>query len=326
MLLGAIFVGWLLAQSSVADGSEAVVVLRAAAAASPRPDDCAGGAGSVLDWDRARGGKQRQYCQALAFGYARLESGPAAALEQAERARRALPERAAPLVLAGRAKLALGDLPGAWQSFERAWRLDRRALETPEALHDRAVVAARLGHTEASIQAYRTLVPRLGLVRDSVRRTRIYVEAAVQVMAAGPAALDESIGYLNEARRQRIPPGMEPYVFGALTLALDRAGRHQQALGLAAEAGEPYALLRHLEWQVERLEGKDVATPAWIGRVPVLPLPELRAMTAAAAEPLLPEIARETWQAFVAEAPPGPWADHARAALARLTDKGQARR
>jgi tetratricopeptide (TPR) repeat protein len=305
--------------------------LRAAAAASPRPPECAPpGPGQERSlWDRAHAPGLLQYCNDLARGYARLGHSAAGALEAARAAERAAPGHAAPRVLEGRALLAEDKPADAFRSFQQALKLSRRALRAPGALHALAVSALRSGHTAESLRAYRALVPRASLL-DAAERQRAYVEAAELVMAQGPKSLDEAIGYLTEARRRRSPPGFGDYVSAALALALDRQGRGEEARGVAAEAGGPWRLM-------SRLDENDKTKPGGDGRAapsarkkalpssgPVLPPGELSAMVAILAEREDPALAREQWRAFLASAAgKGPWAAHAKQHLAGL---GAARR
>lgn len=301
--------------------------LRAAAAASPRPPECAapspGGERSL--WDRARTPGLLEYCDDLARGYSRLGHAPDDALAAARKADKALPGHAAPHVLAGRALLAQ-DKPGAaFRSFEQALKLSRRALKAPGALHDLAVAALRSGHKEASARAYRSLVPRADLL-GAMQRQRVYVEAAALVMSTGPKGLDEAIGYLTEARRRGSPPGFGDYVPAALALALDRQGRYEEARGVAAEAGGPWSLVSRVEGAADKPHGGDGrAAPTARGRapepaaLPVLPPGEIHAMVAILAELDDPPLAREQWQAFLASpAGKGPWAADAKRHLAAL--------
>ncbi len=306
--------------------------LRAAAAASPRPPECAAPAPDKERslWERAHAPGLLEYCNDLARGYSRLTRSPADALAAARAADKAAPGRAATHVLEGRALLALDKSADAFQSFEKALGLSRRALRAPAALHDLAVAALRSGHTTASVKAYRSLVPRADLL-SGMQRQRVYVEAADLVMSTGPKGLDEAIGYLTEARRRGSPPGFGDYVPAALALALDRQGRDEEARGVAAEAGGPWSLFPRVEGVTDKPHGGDGrAAPTARGKAPapsaqpVLPAGEIHAMVAMLAERDDPSLAREQWQAFLASpAGKGPWAAHAKRHLAAL---GSARR
>lgn len=299
--------------------------LRAAAAASPRPPECApsGGARHRSLWDRAHAPGLLEYCNDLARGYARLHHSAANALEAARAAEHAAPGHAAPKVLEGRALLAEGKPGEAYRSFEQALGRSKRALRAPGALHDLAIAALGSGHKKASVRAYRALVPRASLL-DPARRQRVYVEAAELVMSLGPQALDEAIGYLTEARRRGSPPGFGDYVSAALALALDRQGRGEEARGVAAEAGGPWRLASRAVGDDDKPHGGDgrAASPARDQRStsgPVLPAGELSAMVAILAERDAPALAAEQWRAFLASpAGKGPWAAHAKRHLAKL--------
>jgi hypothetical protein len=292
--------------------------LAAAAAASPRPAECspiAPRGATERVWDRARSPGLAAYCSALARGYARLRRTPEAALEAAAAAAKALPDRAAPQVLGARALLALGREAEAWQRFSGIRSRARRELEVPAALHDFAVAASVSGHAAEALAAYRALVPRAGLL-DDTRRTRVLVEASVITMATGPAALDEAIGYLNEARRQTIHPGFEPLVLGALALALDRQGHAQQARGLLAETTLPEQLLAS---ESDNDKSKRAGGSRPFEHAPQVLAVERDALAAILLERLNPDEARERWKAFLSgPGGRGTWAEHARKKLALL--------
>jgi tetratricopeptide (TPR) repeat protein len=294
----------LLALTALSGESSANSLLPAAALASPRPAEClptAPRGGAERLWDRARTPGLAAYCNALARGYARLRRTPEAALEAAQVAQRALPNRAAPRVLEARALVALGRHADAWQRFSAIDARARRELEVPAALHDYAVAASVTGHGAEALRAYRALVPRAGLL-DEARRTRALIEASVVTMASGASALDEAIGYLNEARRRNPQPGLEPLVLAALALALDRQGHPQQARGLIAEVTAPEALFS---------SAKGAANDA----MPVLPALEQSALIAMLLERFSPEEAKERWTAVAAG---GSWSEHAKKKLVQL--------
>lgn len=296
--------------------------LRTAAAASPRPAMCVAGraaTGGERDtlWDRARQPGLLVWCRALARGYARLSRSPAQALVAAQEAERAVPGHPGPAVLSARALLAQGDAAAAYKQFARALSLSRRSVEEPAALHDLAVAAELTGHTQEALGAFRALVPRAGLLDDGQRRQRVYVAAASLVMATGEAGLNEAIGYLGEARRRGSPPGFTAVVLAELALALDRQGRTDEARGVVAEAGGPWALAQLA-----------AAKPGGRGRralLPVLPPGELEAMVAILAEHDDPELARDQWEASIAANPKGVWADYARNKLAKSAPRPRRR-
>jgi tetratricopeptide (TPR) repeat protein len=300
-----------LAVLALAAGARAGAPLAAAAVASPRPPECSPSAprgGAERVWDRARAPGLASYCSALARGYARLRRTPEAALQAAAAAARILPNQVAPQVLEARALVALGRYAEAWERFSGARSRARRELEVPAALHDFAIAASATGHAAEALAAYRALVPRAGLL-DEARRVRVLLEASVTTMATGPQALDEAIGYLNEARRRSVHPGLEPLVLGALALALDRQGHSQQARGLLAETTLPEALL---PGEGEAGSARAAKVPLR-NNLPMLPAVERDALSAILLERLNPEEARERWKAFLGgPGGRGAWAEHAR--------------
>ncbi len=284
------------------------------ARAGARPVEC-GGAVRVKAsrWERARAPGLGEYCDSLARGYASLKAAPRASLADAARAERAVPGRAAPLVLAGRAEVALGSFREGFSDFERARALSPRSVEPPGALHDLAVAALRTGHPSAALGAYRALVPRAELLDDAAEEHRIFVEGAVLAMAQGPEHLTEAIGYLTRARRLAKLPELDDYLLSALALAHDRQGRISEALGVAADASGP--------WKLESARSR---APQAGSPVPVLPAGELDAMIAIVATLRDRDLALERWQSFLETdaGKSGPFAAHARArrdALLRAT-------
>jgi hypothetical protein len=205
--------------------------------------------------------------------------------------------------------VALGRYPEAWERFNGLRTRARRELDVPAALHDFAIAATATGHTADALAAYRALVPRAGLL-DEARRLRVLVEASLATMATGPQTLDEAIGYLNEARRRSMHPGLEPLVLGALALALDRQGHPEQARGLLTETTLPEQLL-------PSSADEDKATPPAKGfsrsNVPLMPAMERDALAAILLERLDPDEARQRWKAYLAgPGGRGAWAEHAR--------------
>ena len=313
--------------------------LAAVATASARPPVC-GAIGPIRSvdratvWDRAKTPQLARYCQALARGYAALRRAPEQALREADEADRVWPDRARPRALRGRALMRLGRVDEAWAALEAARKLQERSLEPPVTLRAYAAAAALTGHYQEAVRAYRALVPQAGLLPGHAARQQMYVEAAAWVMSEGPEALDETVGYLSEARRQGVPLGYRSYVLGTLALALDRQGRVEQAQGVAAEASGPWSLARALSPR----DGEDAddshppMRPASgvAGRkeAPSLPVGEEHAVVAILAERSDPELAVEHWRRYLAAVgeASAPWRAHAQRKLATLTNPRTRRR
>ena len=335
------------APSSVAwaaDGADAGYVLQAASGSSPRPSECrtTGPDRAYTFWDRARDPRLSRYCNLLAKGYARLETDAAQALAAAEQALALEPKRAAPRLLQARALVSQGRMAEAYQAFRqvlappnpspvgrtaevppagRAAELAPagRSVElSPAGLYDYAVAAVGSGQIDEGLAAYRRVVPMASLLTGPGASQRVYVEAAVLVMRQGPAQLQEAVAYLNEARRQNADLALRPFVLSALSLALDRQGRHEEARGVAREA----------HGHTELLMGTGAAKASVPGPAPGnleaarVPLPrvdplELLAMAALLAAGEDAELAKQYWKDFVERAPANhPWLAHARAKLA----------
>jgi tetratricopeptide (TPR) repeat protein len=193
-----------------------------------------------------------RFCDLLARAQAQVSTAPAAAIESAGLAEKALPGRAGPAVIVARASLALGKLDDAAREFDRARAIDPRSVEDPSTMYDLARVLRRTGKLGEALTVYRALVPRIDLLPHADRRVSVLLEAAHVSMAAealphgdAPARprLDEAIAYLREAR-QRPPTQLSGDVLLSLALVLDRAGDKVQADAALGDAHRMGAELR----------------------------------------------------------------------------------
>ena len=305
--------GLTLAPAAAADerGPDLSAVARAAA----RPKECGGASRARPNrWERAKSPGLEHYCDVLAKGYGKLRAAPGDALPFSTEASRLMPSASAPLVLEARAKVALGSFADAFALFGRARAISREGLETPGALHDFAMAAQKSNHPREALDAYRSLAPQAELFDDPEEALRVFIEGAFVAMSESPEHLTEAVGYLNEARRMPKVPELDNYLLAALSLALDRQGRHSEALGIAAEASGPFQL------EDERNAG------AKLGRArPVLPDGELDALIAMLAERRDRELAAERWQSYL-DSPAGKngaFAAHARARRDALKRRGR---
>jgi tetratricopeptide (TPR) repeat protein len=302
--------------------------LSAAAGAGTRPPTCRPHAAQVDStlWTRSRPPELLRSCRTLGRGYARLASHPAQALELA-RAAGVVPgnERAAKL-LEGRALFRLGRSAEAWALL--APFVDEKAepLDDAPSLLDVARAALAAGALDVAHRAYRLLVPRAALLGSRQASRIALIEAASLSLARGPAGVDEALGYLETARS--VPLAGDRDIILALTaLTLDRAGRTEQARAAAREAEGPWDLESEMSL-AERsrvaeaaLSGSPelTASPAGVVRGRIMLLDgELHAAIALLAAGRDEALRRLHWRAFLASAAGrGPWAEHARRALAR---------
>jgi tetratricopeptide (TPR) repeat protein len=292
----------------------AVLVLAQAAAvawSSGRPPECGEPGGRAANvWERAKSPELRRYCDLVASASSKLAGTAAmakAALESAREAEGVLPGHAAPLVLEGRALVALGQLDDALRALERGKARDPRALDDPLALLAYGRVLARTKRADDAAEAYRALLPRVSAL-SAAERAAAEVEAGLVAMKRGAGGLDEAAAALREGAREAQD---ETQAVATLTLAL--------ALDRRGDVDESHALL------VERVHG-DPRTALAAGRArEVLAVAPAEADAAAglALEASDPVGAREAWQKYVDALPSGPWAPHARAHLAAI---GGARR
>jgi len=275
-----------------------------------RPVECGaldGGRASNV-WERAKSPELRRYCDLLASGAAKLAgSGPMThdVLAIADEADHAMPGRAAPGVLRGRALARLGRFPEALAALESARARDERALDEPVALLAWARALAQAGRTKDALDAYRALLPRASLL-VTADRGPAYVEAGLLAMGEGPGGLPGAVAIFRQGRREAQDTGRAVAAV-ALALALDRSGEKAEAKATLAAlgAGEARAAL------------EDATLRASLG---VGAAPEVFAMlglTLEGGDAAAARAGRDAWQRYLGSAAgSGPWADHAREHLA----------
>jgi hypothetical protein len=304
--------------------------LSAAASASPRPSLCrSSGVGleSTL-WSRARPLMVSRFCGALARGFAELDSRPEQALSLAEAARAEDPAHPVPRLLSGRALFRLGRAKEAWPLLEPFLAPDAVTIDDARSLFDAARVALTVGALDAAERGYRLLVARASLLGSVAERRVATIEAASLSLARGPTGTDVALGYLAEARAVPLS-GERDLVLALSALALSRSGQKERARALLREANGPWDLEDSLS-PVERarvastaLESsgempEGAAVPPSRTRVLLID-GELHAAIALLAEPRDAALARAHWKAFLlSPRGQGPWADHARRALAEV--------
>jgi hypothetical protein len=304
--------------------------LSAAAAASPRPSVCRSsgvGVESTL-WSRSRPLVVSRFCAALARGFAELESRPEHALGLAESARAADPAQPVARLLAGRALFRLGRAKEAWPLLEPFLAENAVTIDDARSLFDAARVALSVGALDAAERGYRLLVARSTLLGSVSERRLATIEAASLSLARGPAGVDVALGYLAEARAVPLA-GERDLVLALSALALHRAGQKERARALLRESDGPWDLEVALT-PVERarVASMTLETPSDPGSSPPEPLVrgrillldgELHAAIALLAEGRDAALGRAHWKAFLASPRgQGPWAEHARRALAEL--------
>lgn len=228
------------------------------------------------------------------------------ALALAAEADKALPGRAAPMVLDGRAAASLGKFSDAFDAFREAKKRDDHALDDPAALLAFARSAARTSHPADARAAYRLLLPRASALPASDRGTA-YDEAGMIALALGPSSLDEAIATFRQAERDAQDVAQTVAVLG-LALALDRAGQKDEAKAVLAERihGDTRPLVKNaLATGVLGVGTGDT---------------EADALAAIGLEASDMTAARETWKKY-AEHAPAVWADHARAKASATAPK-----
>jgi tetratricopeptide (TPR) repeat protein len=281
-----------------------------AVSSSGRPLECGEPAGRAANiWERAKSPELRRYCDLVASASSKLAGTAAmaqAALESARGADAVLPGHAAPLVLEGRALVALGKLDEGLRALERGKQREPAALDDPLALLAYGRALARTGHAPEAAEAYRALLPRASTL-SAAERTSAQVEAGLVAMSRGPAGLDEAVASLREAVREAQDETQTIAVLG-LAVALDRRGDVEEAHALLAERlhGDPRTALASAH-------GREVLA--------VAPT-ESDALAALGLEGTDPAGARDAWQAYLdggaGAVQKGPWAANTRAHLAAL--------
>jgi tetratricopeptide (TPR) repeat protein len=288
----------------------ALVFAQAASAWSTgRPPECGEPGGRAANaWERAKSPELRRYCDLVANASSKLAGTTAmaeAARSSAHDAEQVLPGHAAPKVLEGRALAALGQFPAALTALEEARSRDPAALDDPLALLAWARVLARTGHTDGAAEAYRALLPRASAL-SAADRAGACIEAGLVAMARGAAGLDESVAALREGTREAQDEA-QSVAIAALALALDRRG----------DTDESRALLRDRAHGDPRVAASSAHTRELLAVAPA----EGHALAALALESTDAAGARESWEKYLAAAPSGPWAAHARSHVASLTTK-----
>jgi tetratricopeptide (TPR) repeat protein len=285
----------------------ALVLAQAASAWSTgRPPECGEPGGHAANaWERAKSPELRRYCDLLAGASSKLAGTTAMAedaLRAASEADKLVPGHAAPRVLAGRALAALGKLDEAREALSQGKALDPAALDDPLALLAWARVLARTGRGDGAAEAYRALLPRASAL-SATERSSASVEAGLVAMSRGGSGLDEAVAALREGLRDAQDDTQSVAVV-ALALALDRRGDREESRALLAERtrGDPRAALA-------TARAKDVLA--------VAPA-EAHALVGFALEASDPPGARDAWGSYLAAAPNGPWAAHARSHVAGL--------
>ncbi len=285
---------------------------------SSRPPECSKADGSLGTnvWDRAKAPEIRVYCDLLASATSRLVgAGPLSAdvLALAEEATRAMPGRAAPWVLRGRALSRMGRHPEALTALEEARKLDERALDEPNALLAWARANARAGRSQVAEAAYRALLPRASQLA-SADRGPAYLEAGLLLVGRGKESMDDALAILRQARREA-QDSVQAASVVALALALDRDGEHEQARALIADraAGD----VRRLEAALTHVRVREALAGS--------PDPaEEFALRGMLLEDVAPGRAAEAYRGYLEKSKSRRWEAHARARAEALSGRARA--
>jgi tetratricopeptide (TPR) repeat protein len=283
----------------------------AGAWSSARPPECVpldtGRASNV--WERAKAPELRRYCDLLASGASKLASSTAMARDVvalADEAEKLVANKAAPLVLKGRALAQLGMYTDAHKALSDARGRDDRALDDPHALFAWARVLARTARAQEAADAYRALLPRSSLL-TLADRSAAEIEAGLLAMSRGASAMDECVPILRQAVRDSQEIAQTVAVL-ALALALDRSGDKDEARALVADRvrGDPRSLLTGAR-------ARDLLGPA--GAL------EVAALGGIALEQTDPASAHAEWTKYLEANAKGPWLENARAHIAAVAGK-----
>jgi tetratricopeptide (TPR) repeat protein len=279
-------------------------------------------------WSRARPVLVSRFCSTLARGFAALDGRPEQALALSEAARAEDPKHPVPRLLAGRALFRLGRAKEAWPLLEPFLAPDAVTIDDARSLFDAARAALSVGMLDAAERGYRLLVARSSLLGSVAERRLATIEAASLSLARGPLGIDLALGYLAEARAVPLS-GERELVLALSALALSRSGQKERALALLREANGPWDLEASLS-PVERARVASIAfNPSGDAAEPTAEAPsrsriflidgELHAAIALLAGSKDPALARAHWKAFLSSPRgQGPWAEHARRALAEV--------
>jgi tetratricopeptide (TPR) repeat protein len=279
-----------------------------------RPPECTSldGPKAANVWERAKAPQLRIYCDLLASGASKLAgagAGAKDALQIADQAERAMPGRAGPPVLRGRALARLGRWNEALAALADAKSKDERALDEPAALLAWARALSRNGRANEALEAYRALLPRASSLAAS-ERTSACIEAGLLSMGRGASGLEDAIPVLRQGTRES-QDVLHPIAVAALALALDRSGQRDEAKAILAERS-----LGDVRGALADARVKEALAAAGAGA-------EAHALQAVALEASDPPAARDAWKAYVEGK--GMWIDHAKQHEAALTGKGRKR-
>lgn len=283
-----------------------------AATASSRPVDCSLASGPRANvWERVKHPELGRACDLLAAAAARLAPGserPEEAIRLAMQAEQRMPGRGAPLALRGRAEAMLGRDADAFATFGAARAAEPSSVDEPATLYALARSAARSGHKDVARDAYLALMPRSSVL-TSDQRAAALLEAGLLVLSAGPARLADAIAILRQARVEARDARGAAATF-ALALALDRAGAREEARAVAAESS---VAVRAVMADARVRDALSVQ-------------PEEVDALAAIASGGDDKVALERWRTYLAQAPSGPWAPHARSRAEELAARSPRRR
>jgi hypothetical protein len=211
------------------------------AAQSPRPASCLAAPGL---WEVSRQAVIERRCRQLARGQALLLRAPQQAFERAAALLAEAPELAEARVLRGRASLRLGRAGAALADLLPLIADEAPAVADPAALLDGGRAALAQGDLANATRFYRRLGSRASVLPDRDQQLVAYLEIAGVVLATDPAADDEVLAYLREARRRSAGSGFSGLIAGLTALAWAAQGREAEALGALSDLADPWSLER----------------------------------------------------------------------------------
>jgi tetratricopeptide (TPR) repeat protein len=308
---------------AIGDASAAgVVVSTASGEVVRKAPECAplfkGAAGSSTPvtnlWESAKTPALAAHCHRLQQGIdAFRDQKYAAAVDLAQKAELDTPGLAGPWVVRGEAFARWGRMDDAVKAFEKAKDLNARSLDDAETLDDYGAALLRLGKLDDAKRIYRALLPRVsgaqglcGMKNECDAAGLAYLTAGALALAGGTKALDEAVAILREARsKSELGHDVRRVASLALALALDRRGDVDQAKELATDVAQTKGIPTEISGEI-------------LAR---LPMPEEgHAMRAIGLEASDAAAAVDAWKAFLANGgDKGPWADNAKAHLAKLS-------
>ncbi len=225
-----------------------------------RPAECSPGVSraSLAFWNVRDLKGDREFCVAMARGYASLRENPKAAVTIATEADRRWPSRDAVRLLLALAQARSGDIDAACRVLLAGGYLESGVRVPRNETVWQARCAWRMGATSTAQEAYRRLLATATLPDSRSLLVGSLLESAIVGMQVGGDSLVGAEANAARAVSKRIEPGKMGIDDGILALALSRQGRDDEARRVAMNSVGPWQLLAALEPYIAEAESDEL--------------------------------------------------------------------